>query len=63
MQISWYNFFLFFAPHSLFSLQAKLTDDKSSMSMKSSEALKEIQDCMFNFLFYIVMLMMHAHFR
>ena len=38
----------------MFSLQAKLTDDKSSMGMKSSEALKEIQDCMFNLLFVVM---------
>ena len=47
------TFFLFFAPHLMFSLEGKLTDDKSSMGMKSSEALKEIQDCMFNLLFVV----------
>ena len=38
----------------MFSLQAKLTYDKSSMGMKSSEVLKEIQDCMFNLLFVLI---------
>ena len=42
----------------MFSLQAKLTDDKNSMGMKSSEALKEVQDCMFNLLFVVTVVLM-----
>ena len=40
----------------MFSLQAKLTYDKSLMGMKSFEALKEIQDCMFNLLFVVMLI-------